>query len=150
MRLFFGIICCFICTVFGIVLSEKYAKRCKFFKDFSCFNKRLISEVSFGQKRLSEIIEDFSPEGDFKTSISKFSSDVVLPEYLKADEKALFADYVNGVGKKDKETQLKELNELNVKLSGLSDLSEIELKKYRPLYIKLGFLTGIAILIMVI
>lgn len=149
MKLFFGIICCLICTVFGFVLSDKFVKRNKFFKDFLNFNKKLISEVSFGQKKLSDIMKDFSCDGDFKKAISKFCPNTVLPKYLNEEEKALLIDYVNGVGKKDKDTQLKELAEINTKLTELSEQTEKDLKKYKPLYIKLGFLTGLAILIMV-
>lgn len=149
MKLFFGIICCLICTVFGVALSDKFVKRNKFFKDFLNFNKKLISEISFGQKKLSDIMKDFSHDGDFKKAISEFRPDTVLPKYLKEEEKSLFIDYVNGVGKKDKDTQLKELAEMNVKLTELSVQAEKDLKKYKPLYIKLGFLTGLAILIMV-
>lgn len=150
MNIYIGVLSLLICTFFGYRLSVKYKDRKNFFTDFISFNEKMINEVSFSQNSLLSIVEKEKKENrDFgKLLYEKITdNDIILPKYLKEDEAETLFEYVNNLGKSDRESQLTYLSAKKKVIDELRVSAENEAKKYGNLYIKLGFLTGLIIFV---
>ena len=89
----------------------------------------------------TEYIRDFFLE--------KKESEDKLKIFTK-EEKDFFTDYVRRIGQGDKKSQPDYLEAAEAKINGYIAAAEEADKKYRPLCIKLGFLFGLIILIILL
>ena len=142
------------CTFFGYLLSNKYIRRKKYFNDFYLFNKNLQTELNFSKSSILKIIEDFSEKNsDFYYFITKYfkkKNEEVNLSYLSSDEKDSAKKYLGSISTVDDKTLIGYVNGYSQKLSEMLELSVREEKKYKTLYIKLGFLFGLIIFIVLI
>lgn len=151
MNLFIGILALIVCTVIGYRLSAKYTAKKNFYSDFYDFNKALKGEVSFAQKTIKDLIKNGAAgKGEFFNVINqKFfeKSEDFTVKSLSAEQTNFLKNYLNTIGQSDRSTQLKYLDNAESAISqNLSESTEDE-KKYKTLYVKLGFLFGLIILI---
>ena len=155
MKIFLGILVIIFSTFIGYVLSKKYTKLKNFYCNFDNFNKMLKTEIAFSQKTLKEIIaEKYSINNDFLYSFKLYLENkenfCLNINYLSSDEKAFLLEYFENIGKTEKGSQLEFLKKAEERLSTFYK-NAIELdKKYKTLYIKLGFLIGLIIFILII
>lgn len=153
--MFFGILVIIFSTFIGYLLSRKYSKVKNFYCQFDGFNKTLKTEIAFSQKTLKEIIDyKCSENNDFVNNFISFLNDrenfVLTINYLSLDEKNFLLEYYESVGKTEKNSQLEFLKKADEVITSYQK-SAIELeKKYKNLYIKLGFLIGLIIFILII
>ena len=149
-----GIVCVGICTFFGYLLSDKYLKRKNFFANFSSFNKKFITEVNFSRATLIEIIKGMNGKNDdFYLSITPIINNQkpnFSYSYLKKEEKEFINKYFDSIIGVDEQNLSNHLNYSMEKIGEFYNNSIIEEKKYRTLYIKLGFLIGLIALIILI
>ena len=155
MKIFLGILVIIFSTFIGYILSKKYTKLKNFYCNFDNFNKMLKTEIAFSQKTLKEIIaEKYSINNDFLYSFKLYLENkenfCLNINYLSSDEKAFLLEYFENIGKTEKGSQLEFLKKAEERLSTFYK-NAIELdKKYKTLYIKLGFLIGLIIFILII
>ena len=155
MKIFLGILVIIFSTFIGYFLSKKYTKLKSFYCNFDNFNKMLKTEIAFSQKTLKEIIaEKYSINNDFLYSFKLYLENkenfCLNINYLSSDEKAFLLEYFENIGKTEKGSQLEFLKKAEERLSTFYK-NAIELdKKYKTLYIKLGFLIGLIIFILII
>ena len=160
-----GVVIVCITTFSGRLLAGKYRRRKDFFVQMSEFNNRFLTEVSYTKRPLLEFFESFSYHGEFqelleevisakqKNMVMKGSSqgiDFSPFSFLTADEKALIGDYFLTIGKGDSSSQKTYFSGMKEQLTSLRKRCEEEGKKYGELYIKLGFLFGLAILVLIV
>ena len=155
MKIFLGILVILFSTFIGYILSKKYTKLKNFYCNFDNFNKMLKTEIAFSQKTLKEIIDEkYSINNDFLFSFKLYLENkenfCLNINYLSSDEKAFLLEYFENIGKTEKGSQLEFLKKAEERLSTFYK-NAIELdKKYKTLYIKLGFLIGLIIFILII
>ena len=154
MRVVVGILITIISTYIGYRLSIKYHKRKIFFYEFSNFNKLLISELGFLKSPMPEIVKSINNKNsDFFNKINSFldadHKDFSI-NYLAKEEEEYFNDYVKNISEFDDKTLSSYLNLSMKNINNYYELALTEDKKFRPLYIKLGFLIGLIILIIII
>ena len=155
MKIFLGILVIIFSTFIGYVLSKKYTKLKNFYCNFDNFNKMLKTEIAFSQKTLKEIIDEkYSINNDFLNNFKLYLENkenfCLNINYLSSDEKAFLLEYFENIGKTEKGSQLEFLKKAEERLSTFYK-NAIELdKKYKTLYIKLGFLIGLIIFILII
>lgn len=154
MNMFLGIIAIVVCVIISIALSQKYTIRRKFFEDFYNFNYRLKTEVAFSQKTILALIDELydSKSLFFVNLRAKFRESEGQLEIrdLKKNEIDYFDVYLKTIGTSDKTTQLKFLETVDVDVGKVLKNTKEEEIKYKSLYVKLGFLIGIAILIILL
>ncbi len=155
MKLALGIIFLVGCTFLGYYFSRKYVIKREFYCDFYDFNKKIKSEISFAQKSLIEIVDKSSGrKGVFYSNICGFlneKKDISLDKNIFSQEETdFFNSYLESLGGLDKKTQLDFLNDANEKLEKFKNDSKDEEKKYKSLYIKMGFLIGLIALIILL
>lgn len=150
-------------TYCGYLLSNKYRKRKVFFIVFFDFNERFLSEISYLKRPLVQWISSFSQDGDFGVLLSIFLNEIVnggeLTEtdlsieqfsYLTKEEKNEILQYFSMLGKGDSLSQKAYFSTIKESVKKHRDNAENTAKKYVDLYIKLGFLCGLLILILIL
>lgn len=147
-----GVMGVIFCTIIGKILSEKYIKRKNFYCDFYNFNQKMKSEISFKQSSIKSIIEKLNNQ-TFRAYLNQtviLGDDDLSVSFLNNEENDFLKEYVNNIGIFDKDSQLLYLNSVDSQIKTLYKNSFDEEKKYRKLYVKLGFLFGLIFLVIVL
>lgn len=150
MRIFIGILLLLLSIYLGYILSSKYRKRLSFFNSFYEFNNTVSNEVYFSQSTILQMLKNQEKEDDFIQNVKEYLQNKKLKfelKYLSNDDLEFFNNYLKKVGGSDKKTQEKFLENANVQIEKKLNAARDEEKKYRLLYIKLGFLVGLIALI---
>lgn len=119
------------------------------------FNERLVNEVSYTKVPLPAFMEKYEFSGDFRKMLEErkaadFSAQISSPAYLTADERKFLIDYFGMIGKSDAASQKTYLSSLRTEIEERKKNSDEAYKKYFALYIKLGFLAGLMLSILIV
>ena len=153
MRVVLGVILLVLCVILGCVLASKYTRRRVFYNSFYEFNNILSNEVYFSQSTILQTLKKYEKSDDFTIIIKEYFNENKLnfdAKYLSNDEKEYFINYLKNVGSGDKRSQEKFLENVCEQIEKKLNAAKDEEKKYRSLYIKLGFLLGLIALIICI
>ena len=153
MKIFSGLLALLISTLIGYFASLKYKKRYDFYLYFYNFNKILKNEVQFKQTTILQIIEQEREQTDFYNVLSDFferDNATVSLEYLKTHEKRFVSDYLLTIGVGDRQSQIKYLDGVTFSIEQNLSNSENEYKRNKSLFVRLGFLIGLAIFIIIL
>ncbi|MBE7081058.1 MAG: hypothetical protein E7372_00670 [Clostridiales bacterium] len=153
MRLFLGIILLLLCVFIGYCLSNKYYFRRVFYGDFLSFNTLFAQEIAFKQTTIINLIKNQKSNTDFYLLLNSNISgqDVKIDyKYLTNEEKQFVYEYLNKLGKFDKETQLDYIKGVNEIIKDKNESSILDEKRYKMLYLKVSFLIGLILLIIVL
>lgn len=153
MKIVLGLILLAFSTLIGFLLGGKYSDKLQFYQDFCEFNDRLKLEISFKQTTLLKILENEKRRSDFYLAIKDyiiFKEKKFDKKYIDAHEKEFFLSYLSNIGTSDKNSELKYLENATNIIYAEHNKIKIEEKKYRTLYIKLGFLIGLMLFILVL
>ena len=147
----------------GYKLAGKYRRKKQFFKQFSAFNTRFLEELSYSRRPLGEILSKNMYTGEFQLLLYEFVAYlrekdkeffVVLNEdtfsFLLEDEKMEICDYFSALGKGDSRAQKEYFSSIKGRIDTRCSDAEERCKRYADLYVKLGFLCGLFILILII
>jgi stage III sporulation protein AB len=144
----------------GYFLAKKYRQRKNFFAQFHAFNERFISEVSYYRRPIREFVGAYSYHGEFQMLLSdflraskqkevRFEADRAEYSFLKRDEQSAVQDYFMMLGRGDSASQKAYFSSMNDTLAKWHTESVSLSKKYGDLYVKLGFLCGLFLLILI-
>lgn len=151
MNVFLGIASIIICSYMGVIFSDKFTARNCFYNDFMNFNTKMKSVTSFSHQSISEIVNELDDSDFKKCVVSLFGeTEYCKLRYLSSEEQDFVKEYLNFIGKSDSVTQLSYLNSVESEIKSLSKKASEEYKKYRNLYIKLGFLVGLIIFVVLL
>jgi stage III sporulation protein AB len=146
----------------GFVFSKKYRLRKKFFAQLWEFNERFLSEITYFRRPLTEFVGKYAYEGEFGVVLNNYFQglkeeseqnaelDFSDCSFLKTDEKSVLYDYFKSLGRGDSNAQKTYFSSAKEMLAKWKNQTETESKKYGDLYIKLGFLCGLLILILIV
>lgn len=150
-------------TYCGYLLARKYRKRKRFFKQFKEFNERFLSEIAYYRRPVREFAAGYVYNGEFQALLSDYFSamderapaerilsDAEKYHFLKEEEKRVVTDYFLMLGKGDSASQKGYFTAVREKLFSLQEETEKAEKRYGDLYVKLGFLCGLFILILIV
>ena len=162
-KFFVGIAIVAFTSFCGYLLAEKYRKRGLFFREFQEFNERFLSEISYYRRPIKQFLGKYAYRGEFSMLVSEFLSGIENNEifslkivenevfhFLKKEEKAIICDYFSMLGKGDSTAQKGYFSASKEQLVRLRKESQTEEKRYADLYVKLGFLFGLFILILIV
>ncbi len=163
MRLFLGIAVVAFFTFCGYTFAKKYRKRKTFFAQMAHFNERFLTEISYYKRPLSVFAESLHYKGEFEVFFKWFisalgsvdlieNSRTLLEnfELFSEEEKAFIIDYFSLIGKGDSLSQKQYFLAVKTQLEGYRDATKEECEKFGNLYIKLGFLAGLTVLIVIV
>lgn len=152
MNIIFGIFSLLGCLFIGYKMSQKYVLKKDFYIDFDTFNKRILNEVSFTKRSIVSIVNDFNfKNNNFSCSVKKYfierDKEMDKLNFLSLEENEYFNNYLVNLGTSDKTTQFEYLSLAQKEIEEKKEQALSESKKYRSLYIRLGFLIGLIALI---
>lgn len=154
MRLVLGVVFLILSTFFGYKFSSKFSERRIFYNDFYSFNKKLSNEVAFSKNSIVNLVEKKENDGYFIGQVKKIilekNNKVQLTNSYSKEENDFFNDYLDNIGNGDSLSQRKYLEGVEEILKEKRQLTQDEEKKYKKLYIKLGFLFGLILLIVIL
>ncbi len=147
----------------GHLLAKKYRQRSSFFKQFKEFNERFLSEIAYYRRPLKDFVTEYAYEGEFgellkdyfsaiddRTQVEFLLSQRDKYSFLNEDERRTVEDYFLMLGKGDSTSQKGYFGSVKEKLTSLRSEAESAAKRYGDLYVKLGFLFGLLILILIV
>lgn len=148
-------------TFCGYLLSKKYRKRKLFFHELQVFNERFLSEISYSRRPIKEFVVKHTFYGEFNELLADFFTTIQdgapfsadgFSDYgfLKEEEKRFIEGYFRMLGRGDSASQNAYFSSVKTTLNNYKDATEIESKKYGDLYIKIGFLCGLLLLILIV
>lgn len=140
-------------TYVGYFLSEKYRRRKSFMAQLFSFNERFLSELSYSRRPLKEFFKEYSYKGDFLKLLNNYSSGGIEESalsFLTADEKSYVGAYFGILGRGDAYAQSGYFAAQKQFIAEYKQGSEADAKKYCSLYIKIGFLAGLAAVVIII
>ena len=154
-KIFLCVLLVILCAFAGYLLTLKYKKRKQFTYDLYSFNERLISEVNFTRIPLSVFFFKYEYGLGFSTllkdiKLKNFEKVSVDFPYLTTKQKQLVGDYFLMLGKSDYKSQSEFLKNYRVEIEKEKTSSFEEYKKFSALYVKLGFLFGLILAILLI
>lgn len=116
------------------------------------FNERFISELSFARRPLKEFFAEYEYKGDFLTLLNSYAEAGFNCSFsfLSPDDINFVSGYFSRLGKGDAYEQSGYFAAQRDSLASLKTESENDEKKYGGLYIKLGFLAGLAIAVVIV
>ena len=161
-KFFLGIAIVIFTSFCGYLLARKYRQRMLFFQEFCVFNERFLSEIAYYRRPVKEFIALYSYRGEFNDFLAEiftvreenleleslFSKDKYT--FLKEEEKKTLTDYFFMLGKGDSASQKGYFSSVKEKLLSMQKEAETQAKRYGDLYIKIGFLCGLLILILIV
>ena len=150
-------------TFCGYLLTKKYRRRKLFFAQLYSFNELFLNEIAYYRRPIIEFTANFSYRGEFGilmndyfSSVNDFQTEFIRRldedtyDFLKTDEKRTITDYFSMLGKGDSQSQKGYFSSIKDTLLKRQNETDAENKKFSDLYIKLGFLCGLFILILII
>lgn len=162
-KFFLGIAIVAFTSFCGYVLAKKYRQRKNFFAQLREFNERFLNEISYYRRPLAEFVSKYAYKGEFNRLLEcffrtlgensyLFEEDLQGAEYnfLTREEKGDIKDYFFMLGKGDSASQKTYFSSVKDRLLQKQTETEKNCKKYGDLYVKLGFLIGLLILILII
>jgi stage III sporulation protein AB len=161
-KLFLGLAIIAFTTFCGYLLTKKHRKRHTFFTQFTEFNERFLSEIAYFKRPVGEFLAKKSYRGEFAEFLELYYKNIANPQaiqtalftddyaFLNKEEKTVIFDYFFSLGKGNAISQSAYFNGMKVTLKTLKENAEKDNKRYGDLFIKLGFLCGLLILILIV
>lgn len=141
------------CTFLGYFAASKYRTRRKFFLQMTTFNERYLNELEYARRPLAELLKREGESGEFYKMLKKYASERVTEtefSFLDGEERTLCGEYLSMLGTGDSLSQRNFFSAQKTTLLQKQECSERELKDRGGLYLKLGFLSGLAFVILIV
>ena len=117
----------------GVFLSAKKKRKMQIFSELYEFNEQLLLNLKFSRQTMDKIAQNF-----------KFVPDILNGKKLfDGRDGEVVSEYVFNLGKSDALSQIDYLNERKAALTKFRDESAENYKKYSSLYVKIFFLLGV-------
>ena len=164
MKLLLGVLIVCFTSYCGYFLSKKYRTRKLFFIQLYEFNEYYLNEISYFRRPLPEILNRRTYKGAFAELLKRFFGllkenstkktaiyDLLSAyDFLTEDEKSTVGDYFSMLGSGDSNSQKEYFGSVKSTLADLKNKSVADSEKYGSLFIKLGFLFGLTVLILIV
>lgn len=126
-------------TTIGVFLSANKKKRMTVFSELYEFNEQLILNLKFERKPIDKVAEKY-----------KYIPPIIAGEkVLDGKDGETIAEYAVNLGKSDALSQIDYLNGRKAALSKCKDESFSDYKKYTSLYVKIFFMVGVLMAVLI-
>ncbi len=150
-------------TFCGYLFGKKHRLRKLFFTQMQEFNERFLGEIAYARRPIAEFVSACAYRGEFQALLADYflsddersPSERILAEtekydFLTEEEGQTVTDYFLMVGKGDSGSQNAYFSSVKEPIAKLRQKAENDAKRYGDLYVKLGFLCGLLILILIV
>lgn len=146
----------------GYVFAGKYRRKKSFFYQLFEFNERFLGEISYAKRPIVEFARRYSYTDEFEELLEAFEKELQSEEeffleetiedfsFLNDDEKIAISDYFRTIGRGDSSSQKAYFTTMKAQLGEYKKNSAQACGRYGDLYVKLGFLFGLAVMILIV
>lgn len=162
-KFFLGVAIVAFTTFCGYLLSKKYRKRKLFYRQFYDFNEKFLTEITYYRRPIMDFLQENAYKLEFGFLLEEYVRSIrenrsilynLLENpafsFLKKEEKETAEAYFQMLGKGDSISQKNYFSAVKETLSLQRKSAEDEAKKYGDLYVKIGFLFGLFVLILIV
>mgnify|MGYP002798444947 CR=1 FL=1 len=146
-----------LCVFVGILFSNKYTRRKRFFESLIALADKLALDIKFSRQRLKVLLENFDASNkknllgidenfiEFLDKKCELSNETLFKkaDILKAEEKDFILLFFKTLGRSDVENQTKEIQSFIARFNEFKTKCDTEQKKYGALSWKLGVVAGL-------
>lgn len=155
MTIICGALILLLCTYLGYIFSRKYALKSDFYTSFNDFNEKIKNEVRFTQGSVLYVLKGYEGKTDDFFSIIRLrlnnkSVEKLKPKYLNDSEWRFLIAYCDEVGTGDRNSQIVFLESIDATVKNSLKKANEERVKYKNLCVKLGFLVGLMVFIIIL
>ncbi len=160
-----GAVVCTCGTIVGAILQGQYRARAKFAADWSEFCVLLKQDISYLHLPLAQIVREYlqkTPKGEFRELLARFA-EILERDSVRAERVAVLCKsanvrktqgaalqaFLNDLGRLDEHSQLSRLERDGEQIARYAQACAAEEKKLGGLALKLGFLLGLAVMILI-
>ena len=113
---------------------------------------KIISDLSYKKSNLYEILNYKYSSNEFIKTVNSFikRNPLYVPEFLSFEESMFVQNYFSSLGTLDSNTQIKNLEAFKDEIKKIYNEKYQDFKKYYTLFMKLGFVSGLTLFILVI
>ena len=145
-----GTISIILCVLLGKKSSNIFRKKAKLYKELYLFNNKFLVETKYRKREIDKLINELN-NNDLKQILYSLNNDCEINiNYLKTDEIEEICNYFNEITYLNSNSIKGYLENINSILYEKMIESEKNMNKFCPLYLKLGFMGGLVLFIMVI
>ncbi len=140
-------------TYLGYFLSGKYRSAKKFYVAWERFHKSFLAEAGYIRRPLGDVISKFKEDGLFGSFLAEYEKKHVWEgriDFFGKEDNDFLREYFSFLGKSDYKAQKEYFDAVTAKLAERRQKSEKDAARYTDLYIKLGFLLGLAVVILLV
>ena len=161
LKFFLGLAIVAFTSFCGYLFSKKYRQRKMFLSQWKEFNERFLGEITYYRRPIQEFISAYAYRGEFEDflqglygnfeEISEGKRALIMdPTYpfLTKEDKRLLEDYFLMLGRGDSASQKAYFTAAKESVGKAFLEADMQCKRYGDLYIKLGFLCGLLILLL--
>ena len=145
----------FACVWFGVAYSKKLHARYSIFHDLYQFLKVYEDNLSFRQDNLKDLVSRFIE--DNKSDLSNIINTILIQgqaeqknDYLTTKELVFIQDVLSSLGRSDKDTELQQVRHLQFMVNSRVQTAKATKEKYSTLSIKIGFLIGLLLVVLLL
>ncbi|MGN1163107.1 MAG: hypothetical protein ACI4T2_04255 [Christensenellales bacterium] len=155
------VICGFVYVGFGI--SNYYKKREEFFAGLIILCDRVRADIDFSNKNLISIFQTLNFEGNLKKLVANYceylqNKDIDISAkhifhgiwILKDEEKNVISDFFARLGRHDCDNEIKLIDDFKNIIEPMSQSASQDKSKYGKMSVKISFLLGLMVAILIV
>lgn len=141
------------CMVLSYFASEKYRLRKNFYQQFERFHELYLTELQYRRKAIKDVIEEGAYTGEFAKVVCQVLQNKTVEikcAFLSEEERSDGEYYFSVLGRGDVYSQTAFFSSKTQELAKKKSECEAIAKERTQLYLKLGLLSGLAFVILII
>ena len=151
-RVIVGVCAVIISVKIGVDKSSKYKNEYYFWLSLIAFCDSYILEISYKKTEINNFLKYKSSSLDFDNFLNFFIKEnkLLYPNYINFEEQNLINNVFNAIGKTNSQTQIELFNGYKENFSKILDEKHKTYQKFYSVSLKLSFICGLVLFIMVI
>ena len=152
LKLLIGISSIIFSVKIGVDLAKKDKNTYQFFNSLINLCDKIISDLSYKKSNIDSLLSTKFQSIELNDMLNNYvkNKKLVLPSFVSIDERFLIEDIFSSLGKVDSASQIKNLEAYKIELIKITNEKYVKYKKFNTLFIKLGFISGLLVFILVI
>lgn len=151
-KVLIGILSIIFSVKIGIDKANKYKNEYYFYLSLISFCDNYLLEMSYKKEEIKKFLNFKSSSADFDEFLRAFIKDNKLnyPKYVNLEEQNLISSLFNLIGKSSSNSQVELIKSYKTNFIKVADEKNKNYNKFYSVYLKLSFICGLALFIMVI
>ena len=152
LKLLIGILSIVISVKIGADKAKKDKSAYDYFNGLVNLCDKILSDLSYKKSNIDKLLSIKLQSKDLNDTLNYYlkSNELKFPDYISVDERFLIEDIFNSLGKVDSLSQIKNLEASKIELIKITKEKYEKYKKFNTLFIKLGFISGLLVFVLVI